>query len=160
MFTSIQNNLNIYKQRNNNGYANNFCGNIKNLNMYKQVNEGFDKDKTVSIIKKRIPTLPNLMNQLVSAPIEYIEQKVDANTLTGDYISSVIPFYKRIEIGNSAEGYKKIYKPEISFIKQISKACNNYFNNKQNLYNFNSNLEKAIDKYANKDIKRTTNFIA
>ena len=96
MFTSIQNNLNIYKQHNNNGYANNFCGNIRSLNMYKQVNEGFDKDKTVSIIKKRIPTLPNLMNQLVSAPIEYIEQKVDANTLAGDYISDVIPFYKRM----------------------------------------------------------------
>ena len=144
-----------------------FCASDKRDNIkmtefqiYRKVNPEFNQEKVVNTIKSRIPSLPKLMNLLVSAPVEYIEGVVGAKKFTDDYVSNFVPFAKRIAVGENHEEYCKSYAPEVDMIKKVEKACDSFINKNSGITSLNSELEKALDKYSKTPIKRTKLFIA
>ena len=144
-----------------------FCASDKKENIrmaefqnYRKVNPEFNQEEVVKTVKSRVPSLPKLMNLLVSAPVEYIEGIVGAKKFSNDYVGNFVPFAKRIAVGENHEEYCQNYDPEIKMIKKVEKACDSFINKDSGVTNLNSELEKALDKYAKTNIKRTKLFIA
>ena len=145
----------------NNSFA--FCGDKKNQTIYpryRQVNPSFDKNNVSQKISQRVAKLPKLMNLMVSAPVEYIEGAVDTVRFSNEYLDMSVPFYKRVRTGEDHKLYSKCYQPEISMIKKITKACNNYINNSTSPTALDKTIENALEKYSNTPIKRKKIFIA
>ena len=127
---------------------------------YRKVRNDFQKESIIETIKKRIPSLPKLMNILISAPVEYVDGAVGANKFSNDYIENFVPFSKRIAIGEHHEEYCKSYNPEINMIQHVEKACNSFVNDEKDITKLNAEVENALEKYAKAPIKRTKLFIA
>ena len=141
-------------------YNRTFTGKRSVLDMYKKVHPDYNAAGVAFVTKNRVNSLPNLMNLMVSTPLQYTEGKINTKNFTENYLEMSVPFYKRINTGENYKEYCKSYAPEISMIKRITKACSDYKNKEIDLKKFNGEIENTLEEYKKSPIKRTKFFIA
>lgn len=138
----------------------NFKG-LKNKDIkYEQYSKNFDSASVTKVIKQRVSYLPKFMNLMVASLIDYINGRVDLKRFSNDYLGWSVPFYKRINLGAQHESYCKNYEPEINLIKNVTKNCDEFINDKIGKEKFNKRIEQYLDKYGKTKITRKKIFIA
>ena len=115
----------------------------KNMNdeKYTQVSENFNKDAVLSTIKKRVDSLPMMMDNVFLMMGNFISGDMGRKTFAMKYQDEMVPLYKRIDSGYKNELYKENYKPEIIVLNSVSDISDKYLQNSATDKAFDSTIE-------------------
>ncbi len=117
-------------------------------------------EEVEKIIDSRVKSLPRLMNTMVASPMDFAIHKQNPDAFSNDYLKIGTQFYKRAYNGPANQEYRENYKPEITFINKISKACKEYLEKYKDSKKLNNKVKDALKTYSNKPIHRKKFFIA
>ena len=116
-------------------------------NRYSQVDRSIDIDDISNNLKNNTMAFPDVVRGLISVIPTYMKGKLTTNMFVDIYQERASLLYSRLENGMDKAAFSKDFEPEISLIKKLDTACENYRNGNMQGRTFDAIIEKSIITY-------------
>ena len=124
--------------------------------VYKQVNKDFDPIKKGESLKSRILAFPFVLKGIMALIPTYLSQKIDADTFSQTYLERTPHLFTRLDYGKVKEAFAKDFEAEITMVKNVNVACNDYLNGNAEQGELDTTIEENLEEYLktpeNKDV--------
>ena len=116
-------------------------------NRYSQVDRNINIDDIENSLNNNTMAFPDVVRGLISVIPTYMKGKLTTNMFVDIYQERASLLYSRLENGMDKVAFSKDFEPEISLIKKIDTACENYRNGNIEGRTFDAIMEKSIITY-------------
>lgn len=116
-------------------------------NRYSQVDRNINIDDIENSLNNNTMAFPDVVRGLISVIPTYMKGKLTTNMFVDIYQERASLLYSRLENGMDKVAFSKDFEPEISLIKKLDTACENYRNGNIEGRTFDAIMEKSIITY-------------
>lgn len=116
-------------------------------NRYSQIDKNINPDDIEHSLNNNIMAFPDIVRGLISVIPTYMKGKLTTNMFVDVYQERASLLYSRLENGMDKVDFAKDFEQEISLIKRLDTACENYRNGNIQGRTFDAIIEKSINTY-------------
>lgn len=151
-----QNKASNIEKPNKKDFINRRLAKMNNKKVYKQVNKDLDTNAMSEGLKSRIMAFPFVLKGIMALIPTYLSQKIDVDTFSQVYLERTPHLFTRLDYGKDKEAFAKDFENEITMVKNVNVACDDYLNGNAEQDKLDATIEENLEEYLktpeNKDV--------